>query len=146
MYKKFISEDDQYRCYFCKNIDVYLFAWNICFQFTQMYMKRLHIDGLMQQRRNSSAIAMEKCLSCIIPSIFWLANNYTEHFFSWRFIFVLNVKDFPHIWQRNTPAEWLATWRDKFHTLTSEPQTSQGFLVPASVCSAMWYFRFFLCW
>ena len=28
-----------------------------------------HIDGLMQERRNSSALAMELRLSCINPSI-----------------------------------------------------------------------------
>ena len=28
-----------------------------------------HIDGLVQERRNSSALAMELCLSCINPSI-----------------------------------------------------------------------------
>ena len=28
----------------------------------------LQIDGLMQERRNSSALAMELCLSCIYPS------------------------------------------------------------------------------
>ena len=27
------------------------------------------MDGLMQERRNSSALAMELCLSCINPSI-----------------------------------------------------------------------------
>ena len=31
-----------------------------------------HIDGLVQERRNSSALAMELRLSCINPSIFWL--------------------------------------------------------------------------
>ena len=29
----------------------------------------LHFDGLVQERRNSSALAMELCLSCINPSI-----------------------------------------------------------------------------
>ena len=33
----------------------------------------LHIDGLVQERRNSSAIAMELRLSCTNPSISWLA-------------------------------------------------------------------------
>ena len=28
-----------------------------------------HIDGLVQERHNSSALAMELCLSCINPSI-----------------------------------------------------------------------------
>ena len=28
----------------------------------------LHIDGLMHERRNSSVLAMELCLSCINPS------------------------------------------------------------------------------
>ena len=28
-----------------------------------------HIDGLVQERRNSSALAMELCLSCTNPSI-----------------------------------------------------------------------------
>ena len=31
-----------------------------------------HIDGLVQERRNSSALAMELCLSCINPSI-WVS-------------------------------------------------------------------------
>ena len=30
-----------------------------------------HIDGLMQERRNSSALAMELLLSCTNPSIWW---------------------------------------------------------------------------
>ena len=33
------------------------------------------IDGLMQERRNSSALAMELCLSCIDPSK-WTHHNY----------------------------------------------------------------------
>ena len=31
-------------------------------------MHAAHIDGLVQERRNSSALAMELCLSCINPS------------------------------------------------------------------------------
>ena len=34
-----------------------------------------HIDGLVQERRNSDALAMELCLSCTKPSI-WHFNNY----------------------------------------------------------------------
>ena len=32
-------------------------------------MRNLHIDGLVQERRNSSALAMELRLSCTNPSI-----------------------------------------------------------------------------
>ena len=31
-----------------------------------------YIDGLVQERRNSSALAMELCLSCINSSIWWM--------------------------------------------------------------------------
>ena len=31
----------------------------------------LHIDGLVQETRNSIALAMELCLSCINPSILY---------------------------------------------------------------------------
>ena len=29
----------------------------------------IHLDGLVQERRNSSALAVELCLSCTNPSI-----------------------------------------------------------------------------
>ena len=32
----------------------------------------LHFDGLMQERRNSSALEMELCLPCINPSTYTL--------------------------------------------------------------------------
>ena len=32
-----------------------------------------HIDGLVQERRNSSALAVELCLSCTKPGIAWLS-------------------------------------------------------------------------
>ena len=35
-----------------------------------------HIDGLVQERRNSSALAMELRLSCINPSTWSCHNNY----------------------------------------------------------------------
>ena len=35
----------------------------------------VHIDGLVQERRNSSALAMELCLSCINPSIWHTVSN-----------------------------------------------------------------------
>ena len=34
-----------------------------------------YIDGLVQVRRNSSALAMELCLSCINPSIYASDNS-----------------------------------------------------------------------
>ena len=41
-----------------------LMAWKWCTKLTDAY-----IDGLMQERCNSSALAMELCLSCINPSL-----------------------------------------------------------------------------
>ena len=39
----------------------------------QQYMH--YIDGLVQKRCNSSALAMELCLSCTNPSILFLATD-----------------------------------------------------------------------
>ena len=39
---------------------------------TQVNLVCVHIDGLLQERRNSSALAMELRLSCTNPSIYWL--------------------------------------------------------------------------
>ena len=39
-----------------------------------------HIDGLMQMRRNSSALAMELCLFCIKPSI----SSFDLNIVKWR--------------------------------------------------------------
>ena len=38
-------------------------------------MEYHHLDGLVQERRNSSALAMELCLSCINPSIYANINH-----------------------------------------------------------------------
>ena len=35
----------------------------------KFWVYRFYIDGLVQERHNSSALAMELCLSCINPSI-----------------------------------------------------------------------------
>ena len=35
-----------------------------------------HVDGLVQERRNSSALAMELRLSCTSPSIWYLELHY----------------------------------------------------------------------
>ena len=44
-------------------------------------MKYTHdFDGLMQERRDSNALAMELCLSCINPSILYFIN--AENFFT----------------------------------------------------------------
>ena len=39
----------------------------ICFYFTSQLITTAHIDGLVQERRNSSALAMELHLSCTDP-------------------------------------------------------------------------------
>ena len=52
-------------------------VWNIILKLSGMsvphagiYMcEKSHIDGLVQERRNSSVLAMELCISCIYPSI-----------------------------------------------------------------------------
>ena len=47
-----------------------------------------HLDGLVQERRNSSALAMELRLSCINPSICaHFSKTLAEH---WLFIFLDN--------------------------------------------------------
>ena len=38
----------------------------------------VHIDGLVQERRNSSALAMELGLSCINPSILCMSLSWDE--------------------------------------------------------------------
>ena len=38
-------------------------------------LRRSHFDGLVQERRNSSALAMELCLSCTNPSNFSLISS-----------------------------------------------------------------------
>ena len=45
----------------------------------QVLYQPQYIDGLVQERRNSSALAMELCLSCTNPSI-W---DYVHHTLSW---------------------------------------------------------------
>ena len=40
------------------------------------FLKVYHIDGLMQERHNSTANALELCLSCTNPSI-WISQPYS---------------------------------------------------------------------
>ena len=50
--------------------------WSLCYPFSKCHNNMLldssylHIDGLVQERRNSSALAMELRLSCTNPSIY----------------------------------------------------------------------------
>ena len=50
----------------------------------------LHIDGLVQERRNSSVLAMELCLCCTNPSIRESISSkmlvLDNHVFSWRWV------------------------------------------------------------
>ena len=39
------------------------------------FMELLYIDGLVQERRNSSALAIELCLSCTYPLIYSAENQ-----------------------------------------------------------------------
>ena len=73
-------------------IRVYLSVW--CMYIHMEYCKRKHkslaagacqlyIDGLVQERRHSSASAMELRLSCTNPSICFCINNQCIHTVSW---------------------------------------------------------------
>ena len=62
------------------------FIWN------EKYLNQYYFAGLAQERHNSSALAMELCLSCVNPSIWWwthymiLTFDLTldlDHWFSW---------------------------------------------------------------
>ena len=51
---------------------------------TTKFISLIDIDRLVQERRNSSALAMELCLSCINPSIWeqhfsWIQYKYNTH-------------------------------------------------------------------
>ena len=44
-----------------------------------LWPPQAHLDGLVQERRNSIASAMELCLSCTNPSIWWFWNQWLAY-------------------------------------------------------------------
>ena len=77
-----------------------------------MVMKHLHIDRLMQERRNSSALAMELHLSCINPSIYDSSSN--KYFQFLKFYWSLN----------SSPYNTMFTWSS--HVLISQGAAGTG--------------------
>ena len=61
-------------------------------QWVQIYG---YMDGLVQERRNSSALAMELCLSCTKPSIYdqEITKHFPHHTNVFHFISWVVVKD-----------------------------------------------------
>ena len=53
----------------------------------------LNIDGLVQERRNSSALAMELCLSCTNPSIYDTRTAFIHKIFFviFQYFYIINV-------------------------------------------------------
>ena len=67
-------------------------SWIICLQTAPCFQKLSlypNIDGLVQERRNSSALAMDLCLSCTNP---WIYNCWPYIFFGFQFPKKYSVK------------------------------------------------------
>ena len=61
----------------------------VYFMFYESHSK--HIDGLVQERRNSSALAMELRLACTNPSIYCFAICYALQFYTKQLEYKLRV-------------------------------------------------------
>ena len=64
--------------------------FTVCFYPCSIWIIGFHLDGLVQERRNSSALTMELCLSCIYPSIY-LSNRLSQT--SWTYCSVASLNN-----------------------------------------------------
>ena len=75
-------------------IQKFYLAWLLKFC---IFKYRLYIDGLVQKRRNSSALAMELRLSCTIPSI-WFKRKLFQNLLAPLVVFLAQAVGYVQPW------------------------------------------------